>query len=63
MFGIWKRSFPVLILGIRSRLPLAQRIIVACAVLHNISCQEKEENFEDDEQDDDGDYDQYTLWR
>lgn len=42
-FGIWKRRFPILSLGIRCRLPLAQEIIVATAVLHNIACKYQDE--------------------
>lgn len=36
MFGIWKRRFPVLALGIRVALKNCLPIIVATAVLHNI---------------------------
>ncbi|KAE8745431.1 hypothetical protein FOCC_FOCC007811 [Frankliniella occidentalis] len=36
MFGVWKRRFPVLALGITVKLDKAMIIIVACAVLHNI---------------------------
>lgn len=36
MFGVWKRRFPVLALGISVRLRNVPQIIVACAVLHNI---------------------------
>lgn len=35
-FGIWKRRFPVLSIGIRVNIELVQDIIVACAVLHNM---------------------------
>lgn len=42
MFGIWKRRFPVLSVGIRTKLELAQGIIVACAVLHNIARKHKD---------------------
>ena len=51
-FGIWKRRFPVLSVGIRCRLNLAQRIVVACAILHNIACQQNEEVFEGDDEED-----------
>lgn len=53
LFGIWKRRFPILSFGIRCKLELAQRIISACAVLHNIAIEhnealfEIEDNFED----------------
>jgi len=36
-FGIWKRRFPILSMGIRTKLPLTQAIIVASAVLHNLA--------------------------
>ncbi|XP_054091976.1 putative nuclease HARBI1 [Zeugodacus cucurbitae] len=35
-YGVWKRRFPVLALGIRMRLTVVESIIVATAVLHNI---------------------------
>lgn len=41
-FGIWKRRFPILSLGMRCRVPLAQQIILATAILHNISIVERE---------------------
>lgn len=45
-FGIWKRMFPVLSLGMRCSIPLTQQIIVATAVLHNIARKDKQiENF------------------
>lgn len=36
-FGVWKRRFPVISVGMRCRIPLAQDIIIATAVLHNIA--------------------------
>lgn len=36
-FGIWKRRFPILSLGIRNKLETAQSIIVGTAVIHNIA--------------------------
>ncbi|KAE8747643.1 hypothetical protein FOCC_FOCC005622 [Frankliniella occidentalis] len=36
IFGVWKRRFPILAVGINVRLRGAMRIIVACGVLHNI---------------------------
>ena len=38
-FGIWKRRFPCLKKGLGNNLPTVSSIIVACAVLHNISLQ------------------------
>lgn len=35
-YGVWKRRFPVLSLGIRMNVKEVQSIIVATAVLHNI---------------------------
>lgn len=37
LFGIWKRRFPVLALGIRLKIDTAMAVIVATAVLHNIA--------------------------
>lgn len=42
-FGVWKRRFPVLSIGLRCKLPLAQDVIVACAVLHNLARMKNEE--------------------
>lgn len=36
-FGIIKRRFPILTCGMRCQLRIAQRIIVAAAVIHNIA--------------------------
>jgi len=33
--------------GIRCKMEMAQRIVVACAVLHNIAIEQNEEYFED----------------
>lgn len=37
MYGVWKRRFPVLSLGIRLNVERIQAVVVACAVLHNIA--------------------------
>lgn len=37
-YGVWKRRFPILSLGMRLKLEKVQSIIVATAVLHNICC-------------------------
>ena len=37
-YGVWKRRFPILSLGIRLKFDKIQSIIVATAVLHNICC-------------------------
>nr|CAI5825664.1 unnamed protein product [Callosobruchus analis] len=42
MFGIWKRRFPVLALGMRVQLNNVFPIVVATAVLHNILQQRRE---------------------
>ncbi|KAK4887402.1 hypothetical protein RN001_003673 [Aquatica leii] len=42
-FGIWKRRFPVLSIGLLCRLQLAQKIIIAAAILHNIACQNNDD--------------------
>lgn len=44
LFGVWKKRFPVLSLGIRSSVDLTKSIIVACAVLHNIAVSANEPN-------------------
>jgi hypothetical protein len=36
-YGVWKRRFPILSLGINVKMRVAQAIIVATAVLHNIA--------------------------
>ncbi|KAJ8931584.1 hypothetical protein NQ314_015480 [Rhamnusium bicolor] len=38
-FGVFKRRFPVLALGIRLNVHKVEAIVVACAVLHNIARQ------------------------
>lgn len=47
-FGVWKRRFPVLCIGLRCKLPLAQDVIVACAVLHNLARTKNEEEPQED---------------
>ncbi|KAJ8930179.1 hypothetical protein NQ314_017043 [Rhamnusium bicolor] len=39
LFGIWKRHFPVLALGIRLNAQKVEAVVIACAVLHNIAVQ------------------------
>lgn len=39
LFGIWKRRFPILAVGIRLNIEKVEAVIVACAVLHNIAIQ------------------------
>lgn len=36
-YGLWKRRFPVLAYGMRLRRETCQKVIVACAVLHNMA--------------------------
>nr|CAD7577979.1 unnamed protein product [Timema californicum] len=43
-YGVWKRRFPLLSLGMRVHIQLAQNIIVATAVLHNKACQHREDH-------------------
>lgn len=38
-FGVWKRRFPILAIGIRMHYRSVEAIVVAAAVLHNIACQ------------------------
>ena len=35
--GVWKRRFPCLSLGLRTKIPTTQDIIIATAILHNIA--------------------------
>lgn len=42
-FGVLKRRFPVLSLGIRLKMNTTVAVIVACAVLHNIAVEQHEE--------------------
>lgn len=37
-YGVWKKRFPVLAVGINMNLQFVESIIVATAVLHNIAC-------------------------
>lgn len=37
-YGVWKRRFPCLSMGLRVKLDTALNIIVATAVLHNLAC-------------------------
>lgn len=55
-FGIWKRRFPCLSKGLTTKLLTSTTIVVACAVLHNLSLilndkleeEEEEENMNDE---------------
>lgn len=38
-FGVMKKRFPVLALGIRLHVSKVEAIVISCAVLHNIACQ------------------------
>ncbi|KAK5648091.1 hypothetical protein RI129_002983 [Pyrocoelia pectoralis] len=42
-YGVLKRRFPILAMGIRQKLETATSIIIACCVLHNICIREREE--------------------
>lgn len=42
-YGVWKRRFPVLANKLRLKLERVEAVIVACAVLHNIAIDAKEE--------------------
>lgn len=41
-FGVLKRRFPVLSMGIRLSLQTAMSVVIACGVLHNIAIRQKE---------------------
>ena len=57
MFGMWKRRFPRLKLGIRCKLETAMAVTVATAVLHNISRELQEPDISDEEDGPDDDED------
>lgn len=40
-YGIWKRRFPALAMGLRVKLETTQAVIVASAILHNIACDKR----------------------
>jgi hypothetical protein len=42
-YGVWKRRFPVLSLGIRLNMDRVESVIVATAVLHNMCVKERED--------------------
>lgn len=42
-YGVWKRRFPILKLGMRLKLDTSMSIIVATAVVHNLAIEEHEE--------------------
>lgn len=48
-FGIWKRRFPCLSKGLTTKLLTSTSIVVACAVLHNLSLI-LNDNLEDDDE-------------
>jgi hypothetical protein len=41
-YGVWKRRFPCLALGMRLKIETQVIVIVACAILHNFCIQQKE---------------------
>lgn len=41
-YGVWKRRFPCLVVGLRCQLDTSLTVIVACAVLHNFCIQQKD---------------------
>ncbi|KAJ8929983.1 hypothetical protein NQ314_017271 [Rhamnusium bicolor] len=49
VFGVWKRRFPCLRRILSTKLQTSTTIICACAVLHNIAIQQRDDNFENDE--------------
>lgn len=48
--GILKRRFPILSIGIRTNINLAQDIIITCAILHNIARLNNDMRFDDEYQ-------------
>ena len=49
LFGVWKRRFPILRNGLRTKLSTSLTIIVAVAILHNIAVEQGEPEIEDEE--------------
>ena len=49
MFGIWKRRFPCLKVGLRCKLDTAMSMITATVILHNIAINLQEPNFGSDD--------------
>lgn len=43
-YGVWKRRFPVLSLGIRMNVREVERVIIATAILHNVCNINKDRN-------------------
>ena len=59
-FGVWKRRFPCLSRGLSTKLICSTTIVVACAVLHNMSLifndiLPEDDDFNDDDDNDDDD--------
>lgn len=48
LFGIWKRRFPIVALGMRYQLHRVMTIIVATAILHNIARENNDPEPDDD---------------
>jgi hypothetical protein len=57
LIGIMKRRFPILAQGIRTKLPTAFDIIVACGVLHNLAVFLREPKVDDEAPDDNNAFD------
>ncbi|XP_039287880.1 putative nuclease HARBI1 [Nilaparvata lugens] len=49
-FGVWKRRFPCLSIGLRTKIQTTLMIITATAVLHNIAIQQKEQPLMDNDE-------------
>lgn len=71
-FGVWKRRFPCLARGLTTKLICSTTIIVACAVLHNLSLiydnvlpQDDEENeiVDDNDNENEENYVNYPEWQ
>lgn len=43
-YGLWKRRFPILSVGMNLKIDTVQSVIVATAVLHNIACDLREKD-------------------
>lgn len=69
-FGVWKRRFPCLARGLTTKLICSTTIIIACAVLHNLSLiydnvlpQDDEENEIVDDNDNEENHVNHPEWQ
>ena len=56
IYGVWKRRFPIL-KAMRTEMVLSQKIIIATAILFNISRMWRDDGLDDDDSDSDEEHD------